>query len=871
MNGTDENNLRTNQVYLVNNLEAIDILDYLLEDGVLTENDCELISNSKTRRERAQILLAMLPTRGPTAYGSFQRALGIGKYDFLQEKLSLVDKEENKENDLCSDDVNRKSRDSQRYMEIISGCKNQTLQVCLEQCVSLIIENVEPMDIIDHFYQEQLINADSLELVKIGKTRKERCLIFIREIARCSSERTAYVLQISLMKKYSYISQFIKDTLEKKSDKEISEDKNTKIESRQTARKQIDVIETRVPTENSEFCTEAYQKIPSNSELSLTACKHTPKDNEHTLSTRQLISPNVNEKDTDLKRISEAAHENYPCEHETYSFSRCTVTSNSSLFSTKHTGEWFGFNFENPLNSTFVKQLDKNNEVFMKEFESVNRTSVPSSNIRDIKYPIMHHTDDDSSRDNVADSAACASKCQNVKYETVNVESEQQQKPVFLTLSSTDSESESISHKKQRRKHKNSRKNVDIDVSFGRDGGTSTTMNDESSKTINSRYQYSDTLTQTKGKNMNRLDKYSGTNHNGEISNELVVLDPEQIVVENQPSFTNSILSYQPGGTNANLQGRHLVVTFNYLSTLINQGNFDKFELFSSNLQRRYSKDPDMTCLLGYLHASRDLFRTDFDSAKKHIDKAFEIVPKTSNPKYFTLELFTSRTRMYISQKRLEKLQNALDDAKMIIETDPLGCTGRAAGWLYMNDARNCTAQIGLLNFRNPKAITSYTILHKRAVASFQKALTNFQRDGGKDGPFGFGYALCRLAILLLRCGDNGRTMDILIPPDEDIKLASGYLQKLEDSEIAIPKILEMHFVLGKCDYQFRRGNTTRSLEYAEVAYDVASELNLLEFTEHAHNRCVFLQTKTPIVIDDVSEEEFTSILFGENSDIQTD
>jgi predicted NAD-dependent protein-ADP-ribosyltransferase YbiA (DUF1768 family) len=80
-----------------------------------------------------------------------------------------------------------------------------------------------------------------------------------------------------------------------------------------------------------------------------------------------------------------------------------------------------------------------------------------------------------------------------------------------------------------------------------------------------------------------------------------------------------------------------------------------------------------------------------------------------------------------------------------------------------------------------------------------------------------------------------------------------------------------MHFVLGKCDYQFRRGNTTRSLEYAAVAYNVAFELNLLEFTEHAHNRCVFLQTKTPILIDDVSEEEFTSILFGENSDIQTD
>jgi hypothetical protein len=53
----------------------------------------------------------------------------------------------------------------------------------------------------------------------------------------------------------------------------------------------------------------------------------------------------------------------------------------------------------------------------MKEFESVNRTSVPSSNVRDIKYPIMHHTDDDSSRDNVADSAACA-------YVTVHLEHE---------------------------------------------------------------------------------------------------------------------------------------------------------------------------------------------------------------------------------------------------------------------------------------------------------------------------------------------------------------------------------------------------------------------------------------------------------------
>jgi hypothetical protein len=237
------------------------------------------------------------------------------------------------------------------------------------------------------------------------------------------------------------------------------------------------------------------------------------------------------------------------------------------------------------------------------------------------------------------------------------------------------------------------------------------------------------------------------------------------------------------------------------------------------------------------------------------------------------LELFTAKTRMYITRKKLEKLQTTLDEAMMILETDPVGCTGRAAGWLYINDARNKTAQLSCLNLRSPNACQVYERLYDGAKSSFQRSMTNFKRDGGKDGPFGFGYALCRLVILLLRCGDNGLTMDTLTPSKDSIRSAGQYLNHLEDSDIVISKILDMHFRLAKCDYQFRRGNLVRALEHAQIGHDLATELRLLEFTEHAYNRVSYLKSKSSIVSvsDEISEEDVHKILFEETSGSECD
>ena len=114
------------------------------------------------------------------------------------------------------------------------------------------------------------------------------------------------------------------------------------------------------------------------------------------------------------------------------------------------------------------------------------------------------------------------------------------------------------------------------------------------------------------------------------------------------------------------LPNKLLVVTFNHMSSLINQGQYDKFENLTFNLGRKYHTDADMKCLLSYLQASRHLYGNNFDTAKQQIDGAMEIVPLTTNPKYFTVELYTAKTRMYITQKKLKKLEDALDDVKQV-------------------------------------------------------------------------------------------------------------------------------------------------------------------------------------------------------------
>ena len=114
------------------------------------------------------------------------------------------------------------------------------------------------------------------------------------------------------------------------------------------------------------------------------------------------------------------------------------------------------------------------------------------------------------------------------------------------------------------------------------------------------------------------------------------------------------------------VSSRRLVVAFDYLSSLINQGEYVKFENLTLKLGRKFHMDADMKYLLAYLQASRHLFASNINAAKQHIDVAMDIVPSTMNPKYATVELYTAKTRIYLTQKKFKKLQDTLDDVKQV-------------------------------------------------------------------------------------------------------------------------------------------------------------------------------------------------------------
>lgn len=712
MEKTQEHTLRRNQVRLVNDLDPKDVLDVLLDDGILTENDYEQVKSGKSRKERCRILLALLPTRGPTAYGSFQRALKQGIYPHLAELLHGDKLTYGKE---TSSDIERSETYDLRELKCSSACSkckplfptsfsDPALSLTLRKNCCLLVGNIEPCDLLDWFYQEFVLDRDECDLIRSGRTRKERLVLFLQEISKCENGNVLTVFKMSLRRKYRFILE--------KLDSEASDD--VVVDESRIAEPELQI---------KDLCYTVECSIVEQCD-SCSLCKH--------------------------QRLETCSHID--------STKLTTAYQLTSL--AEDTDEIDGL-------STKMEQL---------QMSQADNATIP--------------------------------KHDSVPFSQYQYHRPKRKRQVFSHQYSSDSE-EDASEKIYRKKNKSSELR-------------------ESDHTGNAS---------------------DGINNCSENLKELCVsVNPGSLI---------------PG----TLPNRRLEVAFNLLSTMINQGQYDRFDRYSTGLKQRCQHNADMMCILGYLSASKDLFRTDFDSAKKHITTAMDLVPKTSNPKYFTLELFTALTRMYITRKKLNKLQRTLDDAKMIIASDPVGCTGRASGWLYMNDARNMTALISMLNVHKHKFITTYKTLHEQAKQSFQLSLKNFQRDGGKDGPFGFGYALCRLTILLLQCGDSGRTMDILHPASEDIELAGSYIRHLEDSDIPIPKILEVHFLLAKSDYQYRRGNMVRALECAEAAYKLATEINMLEFTDHALNRVTFLRTKTPIVIREIGEEEAEWVLFEESAD----
>ena len=88
MNKAHKKLLLRHRLALVEDLDTEDVCGLLFQNRVITENDSELIAAEKTRRQRNEALLDLLPRKGPKAYGRFLEVLReTGIYGHLVDLL----------------------------------------------------------------------------------------------------------------------------------------------------------------------------------------------------------------------------------------------------------------------------------------------------------------------------------------------------------------------------------------------------------------------------------------------------------------------------------------------------------------------------------------------------------------------------------------------------------------------------------------------------------------------------------------------------------------------------------------------------------------------------------------------------------------
>lgn len=84
----DRKKIRDNYVELVRNLNPEDVMDYLYQEQILTEDDCENIRSGTTRAQRMRIFLAILPTRKNDGLKKLIKAMTQAGYDELIEIMN---------------------------------------------------------------------------------------------------------------------------------------------------------------------------------------------------------------------------------------------------------------------------------------------------------------------------------------------------------------------------------------------------------------------------------------------------------------------------------------------------------------------------------------------------------------------------------------------------------------------------------------------------------------------------------------------------------------------------------------------------------------------------------------------------------------
>ncbi|XP_060072901.1 uncharacterized protein LOC132552725 [Ylistrum balloti] len=290
---------------------------------------------------------------------------------------------------------------------------------------------------------------------------------------------------------------------------------------------------------------------------------------------------------------------------------------------------------------------------------------------------------------------------------------------------------------------------------------------------------------------------------------------------------------------------KHVEKTFDILADMYNNGQSNEFAIECIKLQAERPNCNDTLFTVAYMQVLFAQRKLDYVSEKTYLVVAKNLMPKTKDPLYSQLLVLSPQTRKYLLQKKFAKLQNIIDDRKMIVQSDPLHCTGRGAAWVYYNEGRSNALQLDMISDKSEGEAKAVDVMRERTLESYNRSLQHFNEEKGQDRIYGAAYVKFQLVVLLLRCGCNGLGMGRKTKvPKKDEKIADFIMKEYEESNSITCPILTMYFSIANCDRMFRKNLLKEALRNAETALILAKE-NMTEYIQPIQNRVDYLRRNT--------------------------
>ena len=181
------------QIYLLQNLQINKVMQYLIQEKILTDENRENVMLAGTRRDKVAKFLSILPKRGLNAFDIFVNSLRKTSQTYIADELENFYTPANQKNQTIDGQMNEIHR------ETLIGLRIYLLQ------------NLQIKEVMQYLIQEEILTDENREDVMLaGTTRMKKIIKFLSILPTCGPN--AFDIFVNSLRKASQT--YIADELE---------------------------------------------------------------------------------------------------------------------------------------------------------------------------------------------------------------------------------------------------------------------------------------------------------------------------------------------------------------------------------------------------------------------------------------------------------------------------------------------------------------------------------------------------------------------------------------------------------------------------------------------------------------------------------